>query len=135
MRADCDRAAGLRRGAGVVSIGAASASILAEAGAHIDCERFVRPSVAIVATILNVSVFRRAPPLPGPAPPAPPGAYLLHRICATVVVFNATNSCESFVKAFLCVDMNRRDLIIGIIVYTRVRSAAGQFRHGIAFKA
>lgn len=53
MRADCDRVAGRRRGAGVVSIGAASASILAEAGAHIDCERFVRPSVAMVATVLT----------------------------------------------------------------------------------
>lgn len=53
MRADCERVAGRRRGAGVVSIGAASASILAEAGAHIDCERFVRPSVAIVATVLT----------------------------------------------------------------------------------
>lgn len=58
--ADWDRAAGLRRGAGVVSMGAARASILAEAGAHIDCERFVRPSVAMVATILKRRVVSGA---------------------------------------------------------------------------
>lgn len=60
--ADWERVAGLRRGAGVVSMGAARASILAEAGAHIDCERFVRPSVAMFATILSVGRRRLPPP-------------------------------------------------------------------------
>lgn len=51
--ADWDLAAGLRLGA--TASGAANASILADAGAHIDWERFVRPSVAMVALILTNS--------------------------------------------------------------------------------
>lgn len=71
--ADWDRAAGRRRGAGVVSIGAASASILAEAGAHIDCERFVRAFDAMVAAVLKRSRLNF------PNPPPLLGGNLLHR--------------------------------------------------------
>lgn len=78
--ADWDLAAGRLRGAGVVSIGAASASILADAGAHIDCERFVRPSVAMVATLLK---FQRR--LPARRAVERADEDLLHRIISLVL--------------------------------------------------